>query len=190
MEDESTHSPAVNYEFLYNEVKAYYPYLEYKNIPWENLDATWRTQLGEEMSDEELFDLFSQMLHELKDGHVMLQSHNQTYHYFIPGASNFDLNLVRQNYLQNSAGYYQQNGAFSYGILPSGIGYIYYPSFESRISRIDYILDYFRANEVNAIILDIRNNSGGSTANVTGLAAKFTEKRFHGGYTIFKRGEN
>lgn len=62
-------------------------------------------------------------------------------------------------------------------ILPSGYGYIKISSFSDNqvlmIQAWEYALDYFNQNEVPGVILDMRNNSGGSGWLADQMAAYF-----------------
>lgn len=62
-------------------------------------------------------------------------------------------------------------------ILPSGYGYIKISSFSDNqvlmIQAWEYALDYFNQNEVPGVILDMRNNSGGSGWMADQMAAYF-----------------
>lgn len=76
----------------------------------------------------------------------------------------------------------------SYKILPSGLGYIYYPSFSYALGdgNIASVLSYFK--DCPALIIDVRDNGGGELSNVHKLVGHFITRSMVGVYTRYKTG--
>ena len=64
--------PEKNFEELWETFQNRYPFFELRNVDWEKQYVTYRPKVTGETSDDELFDIFCQMLDPLDDGHVEL----------------------------------------------------------------------------------------------------------------------
>jgi carboxyl-terminal processing protease len=79
--------PEVNFEVLWETFHNRYPFFELRKVDWKKQHATFRPKVTRETSDDELFDIFCQMLDPLHDGHVELEakaSGSQKKRYFNP----------------------------------------------------------------------------------------------------------
>jgi C-terminal processing protease CtpA/Prc len=139
------------------------------------------------MNSAQLFEVMSNMLAELQDGHVNLyysadMSRYWSWHEDYP--RNFDEDL-RDRYLGKD---YKIAAGLKYRILDDNTGYVVYESFSSGIGdgNIDEVLYYLRS--CNGLILDIRGNGGGMLTNAERLTAHFTNQRTLVGYTMHKTG--
>jgi hypothetical protein len=64
-----------NFETLWKIVDTQYCYLDYKNINWDSIYTVYESRLKYDTVNEiTFFDAMSEMLAELKDGHVNLYS--------------------------------------------------------------------------------------------------------------------
>jgi C-terminal processing protease CtpA/Prc len=135
-----------------------------------------------------LFYICSDMIGELMDPHVSM---------FAPGGnffwtpeddmqkkeeSWFDLTLIKGNYLKDHG--FTRGGFFTYGRLNepyNNIGYLYISSFIDSVKleqqdwahEIDSIMEFFRDCNIQALVVDIRGNSGGSGPVAEFIAARF-----------------
>lgn len=139
------------------------------------------------MNSEQLFEVMSQMLGELRDGHVNLSTSYDfgrywKWHEDYP--SNFSDTLQRR-YLGTD---YRIAAGMRYKILDDNIGYVYYGSFSDGIGEgnIDEVLYHFMA--CRGLIIDIRNNGGGMLTNAEKLAARFVHEPTLVGYMQHKTG--
>jgi carboxyl-terminal processing protease len=64
--------PEQNFEDLWNRFHNRYPFFRLRNVDWNKQYKTFRPKVTSETSDDELFDIFCQMLDPLNDGHVEL----------------------------------------------------------------------------------------------------------------------
>lgn len=64
--------PLVNYDVLWNTLNDYYAFFDLRDVDWNLVDTMVRHLLDQVESDEELYDIFRDMLRPLKDGHVDL----------------------------------------------------------------------------------------------------------------------
>lgn len=178
-----------NFEMLWKICDEYYCYFDYKNIDWDSIHTAYKTRVHNGMSSDELFKVCADMLAELKDGHVNLSygyDNSKYWKWHEDYPENYSARIVHEYYLNND---YHIKGGFEYKVLPQNIGYMYYDSFSSEFSKglLDYILTQFK--DCKGVIIDIRNNGGGSISNVNKIACRFSkEDKVLCGYTLHKTG--
>ena len=186
---EMVNDAKTNFEMLWKICDEYYCYFDYKNIDWDSIYTAYEPRVYNGMSDDELFNVLGEMLCELKDGHVNLYSDYATSRYwkwFQDYPQNYDERLILENYFHYD---YYSKGGFIYQFLPENIGYIHYASFVDEFddALLDHMLTMFK--DCKGLIFDIRDNGGGSKANVNKLACRFTtEKKVLKGYLLHKTG--
>jgi len=64
--------PEKNFEEFWQTFNNRYPFFEVRNVDWEKQYETYRARVTSETGDDQLFDIFCQMLAPLNDGHVSL----------------------------------------------------------------------------------------------------------------------
>ncbi len=179
-------SPVQNFELLWDDFDKTYSFFEYKKINWDSLHAVYRPQINDQTTETQLFEICSSMLDHLKDGHVNIYSTLKTYSY----TGWYD--KYPTNYLSNNITKYVKNykisGALQYGNINDSIGYIYIPSFSNNknYSAIDNIIQ--QLNTCKGIIIDIRNNGGGSDINCITIASRFMKEKKLFRYTQWRNG--
>ena len=67
-------NPEKNFEVLWKTFHNRYPFFELRNVDWNKQYDTYRPKVTRKTSDDELFDIFCQMLDPLNDGHVELEA--------------------------------------------------------------------------------------------------------------------
>ena len=182
-------NPQGNFEALWRILDDRYCFFEYKDIDWNNIHAQYESRIKQQMTDKQLFDVLAEMLAELKDGHVNLYSSFNTARYwkwFEDYEQNFDMNLLTRSYLE--PGGYSIAGGIRYKIMPNNIGYMYYGSFSNPIGdgNLDEIIAAFISCE--GMIIDVRDNGGGTLTTVNQIASRFTNEKILSGYVQHKTG--
>ncbi|HET9312698.1 MAG TPA: S41 family peptidase [Nitrospira sp.] len=66
--------PERNFEELWETFHRRYPFFELRNVDWKRQYEAYRPKVTPATSDDELFDVFCQMLAPLNDGHVELEA--------------------------------------------------------------------------------------------------------------------
>ncbi|MBK9488702.1 MAG: S41 family peptidase [Haliscomenobacter sp.] len=166
-DQEATDNPRENFDYLWRQCNEKYSFFEYKKIDWQAMNAKYAAQIKDKMTSDELFKVLFSMLNELQDGHVNLISpfRQSRFDFDLLGPENIDLRVVRENYLKND---YIITGPFQHNVVGADkkIAYVRYNSFEDRVApaHVAYILSYYRNTQ--GLILDIRQNGGGSAANI------------------------
>lgn len=180
--------PRGNFEQLWTILDEHYCFFEQKDVDWEDVHRRYSPLISDNMTSQELFEVCSDMLAELRDGHTNLSAGFATSYYkkwWSDYPQNFDLRLVQQHYFNF---HYRQLGAIIYGILPQNIGYLYYPSFTAEIGdgNLDAILGYLAT--CGGLIVDVRDNGGGSMTNAETLTRRFLTRRILAGSISHKTG--
>lgn len=185
-------SPRGNFEALWKVVDEHYCFLNEKQaeygLDWDEVYTRYSPRVDKVENNVQLFDLLSDMLAELRDGHTNLVSkfdisrYSRWYDAYPRNLSD----SIRQNYLGKK---YRAVSGIKYTILqPENIAYLVIESFMSPISdgSLDNILQMLK--DCPAMIIDVRSNGGGMITSADRLASRFAEKKTKVGYMRHKTG--
>lgn len=180
--------PQGNFEQLWQTLDEHYCFFREKGIDWEAVHHDYSQKVKPGMTREELFEVCADMLNELRDGHVNLSASFNTSYYrewWSAYPQNYSARLIEQYYFNFK---YRQTGGITYGILPENVGYMHYESFSYTIGEgnLDAILAYLAT--ADALIIDVRDNGGGSMTNVETLVGRFISQRTFVGTIRHKNG--
>jgi len=156
--------PEKNFEHLWKTYDRNYALFGAKHIDWDALYKVYRPRVTAKTTDDELFQIISDMLGNLNDNHVGLSSPKRRFQSGILGQmkmEDFGLDLVKQKYLKGKAKPLV-DGIFDYGWLTDSIGYFHFRGFgrmEQTEAAIDQIIKEFK--DAKAIVVDVRGNGGG-----------------------------
>lgn len=190
-EEEFDDSSQGNFEALWKIMDEHYCFFDYKQkeigLDWNDVHDKYKVRAQEGITDDQLFEVLSDMLSELRDGHVNLSRSADFARYWSWSEdypSNFSDTLNRR-YLGSD---YKIAAGLKYRILDDNVGYIYYESFSDGVGEgnIDEVLNHFML--CRGVIIDIRNNGGGNLTNAERLAARFFEESTLVGYMQHKTG--
>ncbi len=191
-EDVSGNTPEANFESLWKIIDEQYCFLDYKKqeygLDWNQVHETYAKRITPSMGWEALFEVLSEMVAELRDGHVNLTSSlasSQYRQWFDSYPRNFS-DSIQSIYLKKD---YNQSSGLAYQILENNIGYIYCSSFSNGIGdgNLDQTLN--RLAICDGLIIDVRNNGGGNLTTAQKLAARFTNQKTLVGYMTHKTGK-
>lgn len=187
-EEEYTDNPQGNFEALWHIIDEHYCFFNYKNIDWNEIHTRYAKQMNGSMTERQQFEVLTNMLSELKDGHVNLYTTFDLGRYWSwreKFPNNFSDTLTRK-YLGTD---YHIASGIQYRILDDNIGYLRCSSFANGIGTgsLDDILFYLAP--CNGLIIDIRSNSGGQLTSAETLASRFTNDRILVGYIQHKIGK-
>lgn len=185
---EQTDNARGNFEALWTIIDEHYCFFKEKGVDWDAVHDKYARRIVEEMTREELFTVCSDMLDELRDGHVNLTSSFNTSYYrkwWSDYPQNFSKRLIEESYFNFN---YRQTGGLMYGLLNENIGYIYYGSFTSPVGEgnLDNVLYFLSAAQ--GLIIDVRDNGGGNLTNVETFVARFITEPTVVGYISHKTG--
>lgn len=180
-------TPKGNFEFLWNEMDQKYSFFELKNIDWDSIYNVYEPQVNNSMDELELFNILADMLFVLKDGHVNLYAPfniSRNWTWFLDYPQNFNFSVIERNYLKSD---HFITGPFRHQRI-NNVAYVYYSSFGVPVSAddIDFIVNYYQ--NMDGIIIDVRDNGGGSPGNIFTIASRFTNEERHVYTTSYKTG--
>lgn len=186
--EERADDPRGNFEALWSILDEHYCFFKEKGVDWDQVHDKYARRIGSEMTREELFIVCADMLDELRDGHVNLSAPFNTSYYrkwWSDYPQNFNKRLIEESYFNFN---YRQSSGMMYGLLENNIGYIYYENFSATVGEgnLDYALNFLAA--ARGLIIDIRDNGGGSLTNVETLVARFIDRPTLVGYISHKTG--
>ena len=191
IEPDPADNPVENFDFLWTTVDEKYAFFDYKNIDWDEVYQRYRPLVNNSMTEEDLFWVMNDMLYELRDGHVNLISDfdvARNWDWYLDYPANFNETILERNYLGKD---HRIVIPFRTKVIDD-VGYIRYGSFLSLIDgeRLDRLVDEYR--DLNGIIIDIRDNTGGALAYVDTLATRLAqrngEEEVTVGYVRYKDG--
>ena len=177
-----------NFEALWSIMEQHYCFFTEKGVDWDEIHSRYVAKVSDDMTDKELFYVCADMLNELRDGHTNLSSSfNVSYYrkWWSDYPENYNARLVEEHYLNFN---YLSAGGMDYAILPQNVGYMRYSSFNSMVgeSNLDQIL--LHLNVCDGLIIDVRDNGGGSMTNVETIVRRFITERTLAGYISHKTG--
>jgi carboxyl-terminal processing protease len=177
---EPSDDPETNFEILWREFDLHYAYFREKGVDWDGVFAGFRPRVHQGTNPRELFELASEMMALLRDGHVNLRAPGigdwQYEDWWRGRPENYSESVVRGRYLGGSRTVVA-GGHMYYGRLASGIGYLYIRDFQGSgwAGEIDRVLADLA--DAPALVIDIRNNDGGSDLLSGPIAGRFADRK-------------
>jgi hypothetical protein len=181
-------NPYGNFDALWTILDEHYCFFAYKDIDWQEVRSRYRSRISKDITSRELFDLCSEMLKELQDGHVNLVSSYDVSRYWIweQYPENYNERLIDEHYLNFN---YRRASGIKYQILSNNYAYMYYGDFSSGVGdgNLDVVLNDLAPSD--GLIIDVRNNGGGYLTNVETLVGRFIDERIYAGSIQHKTGK-
>lgn len=189
----SDNTPESNFEALWQLMDEHYCFFSYKQatigVDWDEVHQRYAGQVNASMTDAQLFEVLANMLAELKDGHVNLASGYdlaRNWSYREDYDDNFDTELA-EAYLGTGKDYAIASALY-YTILDDNVGYVRLESFADALGDGNIAIVLYALQGCQGLILDVRDNSGGSLTNAHTLAEHFTNEKTLTGYIAHKTG--
>jgi hypothetical protein len=157
-------------------VNSVYPYFTYKRINWDSIKTLYLPR-AEAAQGDEIDGVLFDMLAELRDGHVSLQTQGGSYvsTYHPPRVAKdryaYDPRVVRKYFNQELR--LSGDQTVEYGIINGTVGYIYVATMSKDdpvTAGFDEALAY--AKNTKGLIIDVRENGGGSDNNSVGIESR------------------
>lgn len=188
--DDFTADPRTNFNALWKIMDEHYCFFDYKGVDWDEVYDRYVGRVDTVKDQFELFQLLGEMLAEVKDGHTNLISSFDVARYwdwYEKYARNYD-KTVHDSYLGTGTEYRKAGGLLYKRFAGYTIAYIYYESFQYGVSEnnLDYVLLYFK--DCKGLIIDVRENGGGSLTYSDRIASRFIENKMLTGYIQHKTG--
>ncbi len=176
---------------LFNEK---YAMFEVKNVDWKAVYDTKKALVTETTTKEELFEIMSDMVLLLKDGHTEIEDTERdlvrSYDILNGAPINTDLEILIAHLntikTEDFQTFMQDNSVYT--LLDGNIGYIQIPTFDVELTEeeINTMLTHFK--DTKGLIIDVRDNTGGDPAGAALLASHLTDKEESTGLERFKTG--
>ena len=173
-----------------------YAAFEILDKDWDEIRDKHRSLINDNTSETELFEVFKSMLFELEDAHSDLHtnSHLGSIQYYYEIINNAPKNYIgwedlKEIYLDNI---FETSTKLAYGkIKNKNIGYLKIRDFSGELSQFDIVDRLLITYEnLEGIIIDIRDNGGGNEANGREIASNFIDTRTVYRYAKIKDGCN
>ena len=176
MEQDEPNNPVNVFDYLWNQVDQNYTFFDVKGIDWDSVREVYRPKVNNDMTNDSLFRVCAAVLNTLRDGHTNLASgfdvsHNDSVYYKMYAEKNINTEVVLLNYLTVN---HHTTGSFTHNAIRDGkVAYLRYSSFSNSVngSVLKYLVNYYKS--CDGMILDLRQNGGGSMSNVSNLLSIF-----------------
>lgn len=185
--EDEINSPENNFELLWKDFNEHYALFGVKNIDWQDAYNTYRPQVNSTTSNTKLWSITTNMLDLLNDGHTTLIDPKSQLEFEsgdslnVQALNEFDFELLKTKYLDYLTISVEPDISFG-KIKNKDIGYIYLYSVEGDNPEIiDDIIQQLKQHK--AIVVDIRNNGGGSDDYAHRIAGAFADGE-HFIYTV------
>ncbi|MEC9094753.1 MAG: S41 family peptidase, partial [Planctomycetota bacterium] len=192
------------FEELWSTFAERYAFFELRGVDWESQKKAFRPQVDSSTTDRELFEIFCKMLKPLNDGHVNLKARGafkksfnaeteaKFYQEFSNGKQIKQFNRAVDETLERAgfddekkrAGILLYRTSEDYGYLR--VLEVEGPSTRQLNRALDEILKAFQGKK--GIVVDIRDNPGGTDKCVYTIVRRFADRKRVGHYRETKKG--
>lgn len=184
---DDTDSPDVVFEIVWRDFDRYYASFALRGINWDSLHQVYAPQAAAVTSTSQLTNLVGRLMAELRDPHVDLRDGDQIIASSVvlqPTA--FSASLV-QTYFTGMRS--TPSSRIRYARNTRNIGYIYLQSFSGTnwAHEIDVALQFF-GTSTEGVIIDIRDNTGGSSRTAETIASRFMDQRREFAFVRYRSG--
>lgn len=185
--EEAPNTPSQNFEILWNDFDRHYSLFEVRGINWKQLYQIYRPQVTDDLSNEGLWEVMTEMVEHLDDSHTTLYNGNIRYKsgYALneQSTAEFSAELLLSKYIATKTEVGSEDELLFGQVKDKNIGYIYLGTMDGdNPSVMDEIIRNFENTE--AIILDIRQNSGEMTGIQQELLKPFLMEFMK--YTVYR----
>ncbi len=191
-EEEYDNTPEGNFLALWTIMDEHYCFFKEKEqalgVDWNEIRSKYEGQARAPLSRDQLFELLSSMLGELRDGHVNISAtfdYGRNWSWKEDYPTNCSDTLIRK-YLGTD---YRMANGLKYRILDDNTGYIQCPSFDLAFGNGNLDEVFYYLAPCSRLIIDVRSNGGGMITSAQKLAARFTDREILVGYIRHKTGK-
>ncbi len=169
------------FDTLWTRFDDVYPSFAYKQVDWRAQRATYRARAQRSRSQDELIAVLVDMLTPLRDLHVWLvDPRGQVVPTFRPAVlANFERS--RWESAMRDASYLAHHRDFGEGTV-GGYAYLYIGSWKEPVNQDALDLALSRMRDAPGLIIDVRNNAGGTDQTALAFASRFTTRAFTASY--------
>ena len=181
-EVQPTTDAQANFEYVWQTFDELYGGFEVKPVDWSAVHHQYRSQLTPQSNSADLYRTLTKLIDELNDGHVSLSPTEAQYPRYVSGQSrgpalnHTSLDLIKSHYLTEN---HLASPTITYGKLPDNVGYIYLSGLDEMRRNYEKNFDTMLSalQGTKALVLDIRDNSGGRDDLAQYIAGRFADQR-------------
>ncbi len=185
---EKANTPTNNFELFWKTFDEHYGLFEVKNIDWKAIHDQFRSKINDQITDEELYSVLSDMLVLLNDNHLNLYPTNGTLPVFPGGVLSYrngklEILKVQDDYdlevdKTYTSGYQQLTENIGYGKLPNNLAYVNIKGTDG-LKQVENQMEKIMADiaDTQGVVLDIRGFYGGYDPVSQYLAGCFASSR-------------
>lgn len=164
------------FEHVWRDFDRHYALFIVKGVDWDSLHDVYAPQAAQAATDGDLADVVGAMLRELQDIHVSLLVGQRRYIYrgYDSRPVFFDSAVVSTNYVTDRRP--APNGQLHFGHAGPDVGYIWIPTFRGPGFAADMDAALGQLGNVQALIVDVRDNPGGNLGNSSEIAGRFADR--------------
>lgn len=178
---EQARSFVEQFDTLWTRFDDVYPSFAYKRVDWRAQRAVYRVRAQRARSQDELIAMLVEMLTPLRDLHVWLvDPRGQVVSTFRP-ATRANFERARWESALRDASYLAHSHDFGEGTV-GGYAYLYIGAWKEPVSEEALDLALARMRDAPGLIIDVRNNAGGTDQTALAFASRFTTRAFTASY--------
>ncbi|MFA8435422.1 MAG: S41 family peptidase [Marinifilaceae bacterium] len=197
--------PRENFEFFFQTFRENYALFDVKNIDWDNLHAQYAYKVNGSTTDEDLYQIFQEILQKLDDKHCYIYRFNEIYFsgFGLPSlnywdllsfdfrlpTNDFSLKLIEEKYL--SKGFEKSlrihsllppigmRDIFTTGWLRDSIAYIHMTEMSNKSEEVHNAISGFfeKYQKADGFVVDVRDNIGGYSMPAKEIAESFADEK-------------
>lgn len=181
---------SATFELFWTDFDQHYSLFDIRNIDWDALYSSYQPRVNEELSEADFWDLLSSLIENLDDSHTVLydgNGHSYRSGYALNEQSIAEISeeLIRTTYVE-ALKEVRSEEQLAYGMIKGkNIGYIYLGAMDGQNPAIIHTIIAEFSN-VEAILLDVRQNTGGDDRYAAAIAKAFSDGE-HLIYTVATR---
>jgi carboxyl-terminal processing protease len=184
-------NPKENYIYFVKYLTEHYGLFPYKNINWDSLSNHYSRFITNETSSDSLFFTICRLASHLKDKHLWIDNDKYVYNYSISKVVNTkqvdsifssrtifkNTDLIKSKYLGNQYLSLKTNNILV-GKIDPYVGYLSMDWFDNDVHKVDSIVAniIISLSDCNYLIIDIRNNTGGTDSSALAVANHLVKK--------------
>lgn len=179
---EPSSDPINTFEIFWEDIDRRSSMIFIKDVNWRAVREQYRSQVGLETSDEELFEILSEMIEVFDDEHTSIRTLNdeQVYssgaHRIEDAIHSFSRDLIENEYMDTWNRVVTAPEWYHGKIKNKNVGYIYIgdtDGFQPDLT-MDTVLSTM--TDLKALIFDVRNNGGGTEDFAIGVTNDFARE--------------
>lgn len=170
-------TPENNFIALWNDFKINYPLFAINHVNWDSVYAVYYPRINSNTSNKELYTILSNCILLLNDLHCNLLTDSiESLNY----KKSQPLNFINFKTIYNKLDYVSYREVtrnIKYGMIKnSKVGYIYVGNFKGKEEDYYFIDEFLDKFPLEGLIIDIRQNTGGSDKCSRIIASRFTDE--------------